>query len=60
MFTADGLPTITAAGSLGFRLTQNTGNVERSSRCQVQLQEQGGLTSTVQFVTIIRKYHSCM
>jgi hypothetical protein len=58
MFTADGLPTITAAGSLGFRLTQNTGNFERSCRCQVQLQELGGLTSNVQFVTIIRKYHS--
>ncbi|KAF6260811.1 hypothetical protein COO60DRAFT_848775 [Scenedesmus sp. NREL 46B-D3] len=49
-----GQPTISAAGSLSFKLTVNPNNVERSSRCQVQLQEVGGLASTSTFMTIVQ------
>jgi hypothetical protein len=55
MFPSDGFPTMSPVGNLNFKLTQNTAGIERSSRCNVQLQEGGGLSSTTQFMTIIRK-----
>ncbi|WIA42554.1 hypothetical protein OEZ86_008536 [Tetradesmus obliquus] len=54
MFEAGGSPTITAAGTLDFKLTQNTGGLERTSVCQVLLQEVGGLATSSRPFNIIQ------